>query len=435
MIIDESDRKKPPLQFPKMTLVRQRLSVARVEDVPGAVKDQMTRLHLGDLVRPGMRVAVTAGSRGIADIVTVLATVISQLQAHGAEPFIVPAMGCHGGAEAEGQEAILHSLGITEATMGCPIISSLEVVCIGETPQGIPVFIDRAAAEASGIVVVNRIKPHTDFVGEIESGLMKMMAIGLGKYVGALNVHSHGVRVGLAVAIPAVARVVLSKCNILFGLALIENAYHQIAQVAAIPSQAIEETEKALLLKARRMMGRLPFDELDVLIVDEMGKEISGTGMDTKVIGRIRMSGSAEPDAPRIRRIVVRDLTDATHGNAIGIGLADFTTRRLVDKIDYRSTYINVVTAMCPERGYLPVVAETDREAIEYALTTIGAVNPLKSRVVRIANTLELGRFYVSESLLIRLRDRTDIEQIGQLEPLSFDEHGRLISDPWHTGR
>ncbi|MBC7263790.1 MAG: DUF2088 domain-containing protein [Chloroflexi bacterium] len=432
--MNKGDQEKHTSRFPRMALVRQRLSVDRIENVPGVVKDQLARLHLDELIQPGMRVAVTAGSRGIANIATVLATTISQLKAHGAEPFVIPAMGCHGGAVAGVQAEILHSLGITEAAVGCPIISSLDVVCIGETPQGIPVFIDRTAAQADGIVVINRIKPHTDFVGEIESGLMKMMAIGLGKYVGALNVHSHGIRLGLAVAIPAVARVVLSRCRILFGIALIENAYHQLAQVVAIPSTAIEETEKTLLPEARRMMGHLPFDELDILIVDEMGKEISGTGMDTKVIGRIRMAGSAEPDAPRIRRIVVRDLTDATHGNAIGIGLADFTTRRLVDKIDYHSTYINAVTAMCPERGYLPVVAETDREAIEYALITIGAVDPQKSRVVRVANTLELEHFYVSESLLAQIGDRIDMEQISELEPLSFDEKGMLLSGPGHTG-
>ena len=281
-----------------MAVVRQRLNVERVPDVALAVSDQLAALGIAEVVKPGMRIAVTGGSRGIADIDTVLATVVARLKAHGAKPFVIPAMGSHGGALAKGQTEILEGYGITETSMGCPIVSSLEVVQVGETPQGIPVFVDRSAAHADGIAVVNRVKPHTDFIGEIESGLMKMMVIGLGKYKGATIVHAHAVRLGLATAIPAVARVVLSKCCILFGLAVLENAYHQVARIVAIPSASIKDTEKALLKEARQMMGTLPVDDLDVLIVDQMGKNISGTGMDTNVIGRIRISAVLSPNHP-----------------------------------------------------------------------------------------------------------------------------------------
>ena len=412
-----------------MALVCQRLNVERVPDVALAVSDQLAALSIAELVKPGMRIAVTGGSRGIADIDTILAAVVARFKAHGAKPFVIPAMGSHGGALPEGQTEILEGYGITETSMSCPIVSSLEVAQVGETPQGIPVFVDRAAVQADGIVVVNRVKPHTDFIGEIESGLMKMMVIGLGKYKGATIVHAHAVRLGLATAIPAAARVVLSKCCILFGLAVLENAYHQVARIVAIPSASIKDTEKALLKEARQMMGTLPVDDLDVLIVDQMGKNISGTGMDTNVIGRIQISGSPEPESPRITRIVVRDLTEATHGNAVGIGLADFTTRRLVEKIDYRSTYINVMAGTCPERGRVPVIAETDREAIEYAFSSSGVLKPAQGRVMRIRNTQDVEHLHVSESLLPEVVKRDDVEQASKLEPMSFDSRGMLIPE------
>lgn len=419
--------------FPRVALIRQRLNTERIADIPTAVAAQLDAVGAAQIVRPGMRVAVTVGSRGIASIPIILRAVVDQLRALGAEPFVFPAMGSHGGALAEGQLQVLESLGITEQSVGCPIISSLEVDQIGVTPEGIPVYVDRVAHQADGIVVVNRIKPHTDFTGPIESGLVKMMVIGLGKYKGAETVHAHAVRLGLAQAIPSVARVVMANCRILFGLAVLENAFHQVGRIIAVPTAEIESRERELLPVARHMLGSLPVDDLDVLVVDEVGKEVSGTGMDTHVIGRIRIEGMPEPTRPRITRIVLRDLSPHTHGNAIGIGLADFTTRRAVDKIDYRSTYINVITGVAPARAYIPIISQNDREALERAMATIGAVSPEQSRLAWIRNTQELERLYVSETVLNELQGRADIEQLEPLAPLPFDDAGNMVPN-WIIG-
>jgi len=374
-----------------------------------------------------MRIAITAGSRGIAQYPILLAALVGKLKGIGAFPFLVPAMGSHGGATAEGQLQILQSLGVTESSVGCTIISSLEVIHLGETEEGVPVWVDRAAAESDGIIVVNRVKPHTDFVGEVESGLLKMMAVGLGKCAGAASVHTYGMHLGLAKVVPSVARTILARCPILFGLAVIEDAHHEVAQVVGVEAAQMEETERELLREAQALTLRLPCAELDVLVVDEMGKDLSGTGLDTKVIGRIRISGTQEPATPRIRRVVVRDLTGASHGNALGVGLADVVTRKLADKIDFASMYENAIISSCPEQAYLPVVAATDRQAIQFALSTIGAVPPEQARLMRIHNTRDLEQLFVSAALLPELSRRSDIEILGAAQPLSLDATGRLL--------
>ncbi len=415
------------MNFPRMFLAERKRESPKIEDVRQAIVTEIQKLNLRPKIRPGMRVAVTAGSRGITDNVLLLATVVSELKRYGAAPFIIPAMGSHGGATADGQLGVLKALGITEETMACPIISQMEVVQLGNTPEGIPVYIDKVAAGADGIVVVNRIKPHTDFKGEIESGLLKMMSIGLGKHKGGYTTHSYTVQLGYQVAIPAVGRSILKSAPILFGLGVVENAYDETAIVAAVEPGLFEETEKGLLKKARDFLPRLPFDKMDILIVNEMGKEISGTGIDTNIIGRVMFVGGPEPEWPKITRIALLDLTDKTRGSAVGVGLADFVTRRLVNKIDYPVTYVNCFTAMTPEKGRIPVTGETDKEAIEWAFQTIGAVEPQDARVVKIKNTLHLDKIYISQSLVKELESQPDWEIKEEPYEMRFSKEGTLL--------
>lgn len=415
------------MNFPKMYYAQRKRESPKIEDVRQAIVLEIQKLKLSSKLKPGMRVAVTAGSRGITDNVLILATVVSELKRYGTEPFIIPAMGSHGGATAEGQLGILNALGITEETMACPIISQMEVVKLGDTPEGIPVYIDKIAAAADGIVVVNRIKPHTEYKGDIESGLLKMMAIGLGKHKGGYTAHSYAVQLGYQIAIPSVGRSILKTAPILFGLGVVENAYDETAIVAAVEPDLFEETDRSLLKKAKEFLPRLPFDKMDILIVDEMGKEISGTGIDTNIIGRVMFVGGPEPDLPRIIRIVVLDLTDKTCGSALGMGLADFVTRRLVNKIDYAVTYVNCFTAMTPEKGRVPATGETDKEAIEWAFQTIGAIEPQDARVVKIKNTLHLDKIYVSQSLLAELESQADWEIEKEASEMCFSNEGTLL--------
>ncbi len=414
------------ITFPRMAWVEQRIATPRVDDVPGAIRAEMQRLGVATKVRPGMRVAITAGSRGIAGIVTILATVVDELKRLGADPFLIPAMGSHGGATAEGQVAVLNSLGITEPAMGCPIHSSMETTQIGRTPEGIPVLIDQIAAGADGIIVVNRIKAHTEYTGPVESGWMKMLTIGLGKHRGALMAHRNAVQLTYRVAIVSVAREIIRRAPLLFGLGVIENAYDQTAQVIAAWPPDFEPIEQAALQRAKELMPRLPFPKLDILIVDEIGKEISGAGLDPNVIGRRMVFGEAEPTSPVITRIVVRDLTDKTYGCGIGLGLADFVTQRLVDKLDHRPTYINCLTAMAPEKGRIPMTAPTDRAAVEWAFVTAGAVEPPRAKIVRIKNTLHPERFFASEGLLPEIQTNSNLQIVGEWQPLSFDDAGAL---------
>jgi hypothetical protein len=414
------------IRFPRMYRAERRMDVPKLKDVRQAIIAELGRFDLERRIWSGMRVAVTAGSRGIANNVLILSTVVSELKRVGARPFLVPCMGSHGGATPDGQLDVLKSLGVTEKSVGCPIISQMDVVKFGRTPEGFAVYIDKVAAGADGIVVINRVKPHTEYKGDIESGLMKMMAIGLGKHKGAVTTHSYALRYGYRVAVPSMAREVLRLAPILFGLAIVENSYDETTRIVAVEPALFEQTERELLKKAKEFLPRLPIDELDILIVDEMGKEISGVGMDTNVIGRLMVFGEPEPEYPRITRIVALDLTDATHGNAIGVGLADFVTRRLADKIDWRVTYINCFTAMTPEKARLPAVGETDRQAIEWAFLTAGILNPQQARVIKIKNTLYLDEIYVSESLVPELQDKPGWEISKDPLEMRFDSSGRL---------
>jgi hypothetical protein len=412
--------------FPQMLPVRQTLCAPEVRDVTDAVRRELAGLSLEKQLAPGARVAVTAGSRGIAGIDLILREVVAGLRRAGGEPFLVPAMGSHGGGTAEGQVAVLASLGITEASVGAPIRASMEVVAVGRSEFGFPVWVDRHAAEADAIFVVNRIKPHTEFNGPMESGLMKMMAIGLGKHKGCLDVHRQTIQYGFNRVLPAIGGLILAKLPVIGGLGIVENCYDRTALVKGIPAAEMAHREAELLAQAKGLMGRLPFDRLDLLIVDEMGKNISGSGMDTNVIGRVMFVGEPEPASPRITRIVVLGLTAASHGNGIGIGLADFTTQTVVAGLDLAAMQTNVIAAMTPEKGRIPIALPSDREAVAAALTTIGAIKPAEARVVHIRSTLELGTLSVSTALQAEAAIHSGLEICGEPAPLAFDGKGRL---------
>lgn len=376
--------------------------------------------NIGDAVRTGLQaqrhvfpasgtVAVGVGSRGVANLAVIVGAAIDTLRAWGLSPFIVPAMGSHGGATADGQQQLLADYGVTAEAMGCDIRSSMDVVALdhGDLPHAL--FMDRHAYGADAVVLINRIKPHTDFHGTYESGLAKMAVIGLGKERQAIEMHRFGVP-GLRDGIPRAASRLFARGHIVAGIGVIENAYDETMTIEVVPGPELMTREPALLEMARANMPALPVAALDVLIVDRLGKNISGTGMDTNVIGRMRIAGEPEPASPRVRAIVVTDLTAASHGNATGTGLADVITRRLFDKIDVGVTYTNVFTSGFPERGKMPIVAPTDADAYACALRACGPIEPGHERIARIRDTLHLGELFVSAAVRDALRGRSDVE-------------------------
>ncbi|HYE32204.1 MAG TPA: DUF2088 domain-containing protein [Methylomirabilota bacterium] len=405
---------------PTLIHVTQRFPRPIVEDVSAVALAELSRVRKYFEGRSSIAIAV--GSRGIANLAQIVRQSVRVLSSWGCSPFIVPAMGSHGGATAQGQAELLASYGITEESMGCPVRSSMEVVEI-PTSLGFGVYMDALANAADGVLIINRIKPHTDFHGRYESGLVKMAVIGLGKERQAHQIHCYGTH-GLRDLVPQAAHEILSRGKIVAGLAIVENAYDETAIIEAIPAQEIEGREPELLAVAKGNMPRLPVEDLDVLIVDELGKNISGTGMDTNIIGRIRIPTEREPESPRIRAIMVDSLTPESHGNATGMGLADVVTERLRAAIDWEATYTNIVTSGFADRGKLPVVRRTAREAYEFAVRTCGMVAPEKLRVVRIKNTLHLGECWVSASVAQELSAREEV-LIGGEHPL-FDDAGQL---------
>ena len=415
------------MTLPKMYRIRQKLDPPTVTDVAAAVRGEIAKLDLRGRLKPGGRVAVTGGSRGVANIATILRATCDSLKALGANPFIVPAMGSHGGATVEGQVQVLSRYGVTPESMGVPIQASMETVEIGRMSWGLPVLMDRHAYEADHIVLVNRVKPHTNFRCHVESGLMKMLVIGLGKHQGALLAHRAAVDIGLDRMIPETGRYSLSRLSILFCLGAVENARHQTARVQAMLPEVLEETEARLLREAWHLLGRIPFDFLHLLIVDEIGKDVSGTGMDPNVIGRMYFFPNEEPKSPRYVRILARDLTPTTAGNAVGMGLADFGTRRLANKVNFHSTYTNSLTGLSPMRSKLPIIFETDREAIQGALKTVGLTEPPDAKVARIRNTLALEYLQASEALLPEIEGRPDLEVLDGPFEFQFSEAGDLV--------
>ena len=393
-----------------------------IRDLEAAVAGEFSRRDsMFRAFRPGARIAVAVGSRGIANLAPIVRAVVRELTDRGARPFIVPAMGSHGGATAEGQREVLAGYGIIEAGIGAPVVSSLDVVELTVAPDGTRVYMARDAWGSDGVLLVNRVKPHTDFHGPHESGLLKMAVIGLGKRTQALEIHSHGVA-GLRERILPAARVVLGTGKILGGLGIVENAREETEILRLVPGEDLVRADRELLERARGLQPGLPVEDLDVLLVDEMGKDVSGVGMDSGVIGRIRVRGQEEPDRPRISSIAVFDLTEASHGNALGVGLADVVTRRLRDKVDLGATLENVVTSGFLERGKIPLAAETDRAAVEIALRGASVRDLSRARILRIQNTLRLEELWASDALLAELAGREGVEITGERAPL-LDGH------------
>jgi hypothetical protein len=413
--------------YPPLVRIRQRFERPRVEDIPTAVGAALAPLDLGRRIRPGQTVALTAGSRGITNIAPILKSTADFLKRLGARPFLIPAMGSHGGGTAEGQRKIIESYGITEEFVGVPVRASMETIQVGTTPEGYPVLLDRHASEADHIGVVARIKPHTGYHGPIESGLLKMMMIGLGKHAGALVYHRILLEEPYDRVVRSVGRTLVQKAPIAFGLGIVENAFDETALLEGVAPADFEAREEHLLTLARRWLGQLPWLKADLLIVDEIGKDISGSGMDTNVVGRKRaFRGQPCPDGlPAMRLIFVRGLSARTHGNATGLGLADFTTNRLVKAMNYQATVINCLTAGYPDGAFVPVHFETDREVLDAALAIIGKRSPEEARVLRIRNTLQVEELEVSEPCLAEPA-RRPIEPITPARPLTFDATGNL---------
>lgn len=393
-----------------------------IEDVPAKVRRELEGLNVS--VKPGASVAIAVGSRGLANLTVIVRAVADTLKGMGAKPFIIPAMGSHGGATAAGQEAMLENLGVSAQTIGVPIRASMEVVTLDSGDLGHPVYMDRLAHEADGIVIINRIKLHTDFHGRYESGLMKMCVLGLGKHAQALEMHRLGLS-GLRDRMAPTALRVLRTGKVLFGLAVVENAREQTALIKALLPEAIPREEPGLLDLARANLARLPVEAIDVLMVDRMGKDISGSGVDSNVIGRLLIRGYPEPESPDIRSLVVTDLTEASHGNAVGLGFADVITKRLADKIDYPVMNENVITSTFLERGRTPLVARTSAQAYEIALRACGLADASRARVVRVLDTLHMEEVYVSASVYEELRGSApDPEAFEEM----FQSDGELVS-------
>jgi hypothetical protein len=415
------------MKFPRLITVRQNFPDRRIKDIPATVQHELSEAGFASRLVPGASVAIGVGSRGIANIASIVRSVVEFWKNRGMQPFILPAMGSHGAATAEGQAALLGKYGITEGHMGCPILSSLEVVSLGETPQNIPVFMDRNAHEADGVMLVGRVKWHTDFAGKIESGLFKMMAIGLGKLAGARNYHTCAYKLGLEQVIRSVGRQVLASGKILGGLAILEDAHHNTAQLTAVPVECMEQREEELLSLVKSWMGRIPVD-LDLLILDEIGKNISGSGMDTKVVNRgVYGEYNPWPATRRIERIYIRDLTTMSYGNGVGLGLADVVSDRLLAKIDWNPTYINAITASAPAAGRIPIHFPTDRECLESIAATVGKIDTTEVTIGWLRNSLELDVIGLSENLLPQIRNNSLLEVIGPAREIEFDDASNFL--------
>lgn len=408
--------------LPKLRPVRQRFDDTRLDDVAAAVREEIAKPAIAGLVTPGARIAVAAGSRGLDQLPALVRATIDGLKALGADPFIVPAMGSHGGGSAEGQAALLAKLGVSEASMGCPVRSSMDTVELGRLPNGLPVLMDREAMSADGIVVINRVKPHTSFTGRIESGLAKMITIGLGKHLGAESCHAMGFGV-MEENVVDMARLKIEATPILFGLASVENAYDKVRHVEAVPAAEILTREPALLEMAKANMPRILFNPLDVLVVDEIGKEYSGTGADPNITGRPSTT-FVKPEL-RVGKMAFLRLSPKSDGNANGIGLCDVTTRAVFDAMDPAATYANAMTSTVLNGAKVPPMMDSERLAVQAAIKTCNAADPARLRLVRIPNTLHLGTLLVSEALAEEVAG-DQLELAGPLQEWNFDADGRL---------
>jgi hypothetical protein len=415
------------MPFPRLVLVRQKFPDRHIPDVAAEVQKQLAASGFAARLKPGARVAIGVGSRGIHNSATIVRNVVQYWKDQGMRPFLFPAMGSHGAATAAGQAELLAHYGITEASIGCPIVSQLEVVSLGKTADGIEAFVDKTAYDADGVFLVGRVKWHTDFAGQIESGLFKMMAIGLGKFAGAQRYHTYAYRLGLEYVIRSVGRQVLQSGKILGGLAILEDANHNTAKLDAVPVEAMEQREEENLALVKSWMAKIPVD-LDILIMDEIGKDISGAGMDTKVVNR-SVNGEYNPwaDTPKIQRIFVRNLSELTYNSGVGMGMADVVTQRLVNRINWEPTWINSLTANTPAAIRTPIHFPTDRECLERIAPTVGKVDLDQVTYGWIRNTMELGRIALSENLRGEVEGNPLVE-IETAIDFKFDGENNLIS-------
>ena len=408
----------------KMAKIRQNFNDEHIEDIEKELNNELIRSSFK--IKRGANIAIAVGSRGVANIDKIVKTTVNYIKQLGGSPFIIPAMGSHGGATPAGQREILEEYGVTEEYINAPIKSSMEVLELPNDTLKNKVFMDKYAFESDGVIVINRIKAHTDFHGDIESGLMKMCVIGLGKHRQALEIHKYGVN-GLKNLIVPTARKVLDTGKVVLGIGLVENSYDKTAIIRAIKPEDIESSEKELLKISKKLMPSLPIKNIDLLIVDEMGKDISGVGMDPNIIGRTMIRCEQEPSYPVVNNIYVRDLTAGTHGNAIGVGLSDYISRKLFNKINFDSTYQNVITSTFLQRGFIPIIVETDKQGIQFALRTSGSVEIENARVAWIKNTLHVNEIYISENLLNEIDSKDYIEVITRDIDL-IDKNGKMTS-------
>lgn len=411
------------IPIPKMAKVNVRFNDEQIVDLGSELRAKLRQPHIMEKVKPGMEIAIAVGSRGLDRIVELTAVTVKALKDAGAKPFIVPSMGSHGGATAEGQREVLAHLGVTEESAGCEIRSSMEVVQLGALPNGLPVYLDKYAAAADGIVVINRIKPHTAFRGPVESGIMKMISIGLGKQKGAEACHQLGFKY-MAENVPAMAKMIMEKKPVLFGVATIENAFDKVAVVEVLTPEEITDKEPQLQLRAKELLPKLFFHQLEVLIIDEIGKNISGDGMDPNITGRYPTPYAH--GGPDVNKMVVLDLTPQTEGNANGVGTADFTTQRLVDKMDLEVTYANGLTSTVVAPTKIATTLPNDKEAIQAAVKTSNVLDFNQAKIVRIKNTLVLSQIEVSEALFEYVKQHPQMELASEPYDLPFDEHGNI---------
>ncbi len=415
--------------------VRQKFPGRALPDVAGAVRRELEASDITAVLAPGARVAIAAGSRGVSNISTIVGTVVQFFRTNGFRPFVFPAMGSHGGGTAEGQASTLAHYGITEAAMGCPIVSSLDVISLGESRLGVETFVSRDAWNADAIFLINRVKWHTSFAGELESGLTKMAAIGLGKLEGAKTSHSHARTHGMDRVIRSSGELIFSSGKVLGGLAILEDATHETAQVAVLPAWQLIEREEELLRLAKSWMPRIPVPAVDVLIVDEIGKNISGTGMDLKVVNRgVDGRYNPWPDTPRIERIFIRSLTTQSGGNAVGIGLADVVHDDVLPRVNAHVSGLNARTSGSLAAVRIPLHFPSDRECIDLLTATVGKLNPAEVTMAWIHNTLELGAVALSENLRSEIEANPALEIAGPAFPIGFDAAGNLLPHPFHAG-
>ncbi|SDF83343.1 hypothetical protein [Sporolituus thermophilus] len=412
-------------KLPKMVRIKQIFARPRVDDASAVAAAELVKLKLKDRIKPGQTVGITVGSRGIQNILPILKTAVEHVRSLGAKPVLLAAMGSHGGGTEAGQMEVLAGLGITETNIGARIIPCAVNEVIGHTHEGIPAYILKSAREVDGILVINRVKTHTSFKGKVESGLIKKLVVGLGGPLGAQQFHGFG-SAELPRLLVEIGEVLLAKLPIVGGLAIIENAYEETALIRAVAPAGMIAEESELLAYSKSLMPALPADNLDLLVIEEMGKNYSGTGIDTNIIGRARIQGVPEPEKPFIKRIAVLDLSHESHGNATGIGLADFVTKKLVDKMDRHNTYLNCLTSTFVVRAAIPMYFDTEEKLFEAALYSLSSIPPEKLRMVIIPNTLFLTECLVSEALIPELAARPGIELIGEPEEIWFDGDGNL---------